>query len=827
MTTVHRFVAFTMLLLSLALAPLNITHAAPSAPPAVNGFWPGEGPPGTFVFVFGGNFDLTPGATKVSANGVNAALVQVVDPNLLIFMLPSGNTTGPIRVTTALGSANSATNFGTSTALGITGIWQPEGPPGSIVFVFGAGFVPGQTQVALNGQNAPLMQVVAPGLLLFVVPPDATTGTITVNTPSGVVVSVDLFAVLRSGTVTLIHAGDIHGHLVPRPNVRSDGTGKLEGGLARMYTVIKQVRANSMLGSTDTSLLINTGDTLQGSGEALFTRGQAMIDVLNLFGFDAHAPGNWDFLYGPARFEETFKGTASTPPLANWNALGSNLYYTNQFDDTAVCAAKATDPATGTLRPLKRVLPTYKIKYVGKLKVGILGFTTARAINAIGPIVTGGYMFTDGQIEYPCYIDVLRNKEKVDLLVMISELEMARDIQLAKSFPGMDVILNADMHERTTQPIVVHHADGTETVIVEEGQDGTMLGEIKVNTKFRKLSDWRWTPHIITSDISEDNTIASKVAVVRKPFLKKTFVPGQQVTVGGNITTLRRPVDEVIAYTNVDLHRSNFVDEDMPGVVEGSSHDLLADAMRWAAGSEAAAIRGFRYGTHIPAGWPITMEDIFHYIPVAPKLGRSPKACGGDFKTQVENSSAGTFNPDPNLWTGGWMFGYSGVTFDLDACGGFAGDGTTERGSNIKLNGVLVNTTDQYNKTTLTCDIGPEYTNTGYWFADDPTTVNNCNPCRGRLIQLITNDLQVVDLVPGAPLPDNASLLDITEAVVMYLRAPASEVRGGLPGIGGTVTANNLPLHRLTVKRLPTINPYPFKVIQPLDGATPATCPPL
>jgi hypothetical protein len=45
---------------------------------------------------------------------------------------------------------------------------------------------------------------------------------------------------------------------------------------------------------------------------------------------------------------------------------------------------------------------------------------------------------------------------------------------------------------------------------------------------------------------------------------------------------------------------------------------------------------------------------------------------------------------------------------------------------------------------------------------------------------------------------------------------------------GETSTAGNLPLHRITVKRLPTINPYPFKVIiQPLNGSSAATCPPL
>ena len=617
-----------------------------------------------------------------------------------------------------------------------------------------------------------------------------------------------------SGEVTLIHTGDIHGHLVARPNVRSDTTGRMEGGVARMYTVIKNIRKDSTKNGVNRSLLINTGDTLQGSGEALFTRGQAMVDVLNLFKIDAHAPGNWDFLYGPARFEEVFIGTNGNAPLAPWNAMASNLYYTNQFDSTAACGI-----ADASGNKFKRVLPAYKIKQVGKVKVGILSFTTARAIAAIGAKVTANYQFTDGKTELPCYIAALRNQEKVDLVVMISEMEVARSIKLTEAYPGVDVVLSSDMHEETTKPIVT----ATGTIIVEEGQDGTMVGEMELEIQNGKLVEWEWKRHIITDAIPEDRTVAAKVAEVRKPFVSATFVTGQQVTVGGNTTTLMRPVDETIAYTQVPLHRSNFMDEDMPGVVEGSSHNLIADAMRWAAATDAAAIRGFRYGTHIPTGWPITMQDIYHYIPIASKLGKSPKACGADLKVQVENSTLGVFNADPTAWVGGWMFGYSNVSFELDACAGSLNDGATDRGTNIKVGGVLINTTDKYSPTTKVCASGNSpYSVGGYWFADDPTTINNCNPCRGRLIQVITNDLQVIDLVPGAPLPDSNTLLDVTEAVVKYLRAPAAQ-----GGIEGLVTANNLPLHRITVKRLPTINPYPFKVVQPLNGATAATCPSL
>jgi len=652
-------------------------------------------------------------------------------------------------------------------------------------------------------------------------------------------------ATAGSDDLTLIHTGDIHGHLVPRPNLRSDAKGhSLEGGVARMYTKISEIRTQS-----PNSLLINTGDTLQGSGEALFSRGRAMIDVLNLFGFDAHAPGNWDFLYGTSRFEETFKGSSTAPPLANWGALSANLYNTSQPDSNSNTLCAATIGG----KKYQRVLPPYTIKQVGKVKVGILGMTTARAIAAVGTTVTQNYAFTDAKTEVPCLVDRLRNVDKVDAVVMISELEMARDIQIAETLsPAPDVILNSDMHERTTAPIVVKRADGSQTLIVEEGQDGTVVGQLKLQIKNGKVTKWHFNQHVITDDYAEDPVIAAKVTEARAPYVAGTFVPGQTVTVGGNTTMLMRPVDEVIATTLVDLHRSNFVDEDMPGVVEGTSHDLIADAMAAIGQAQSASIRGFRYGTHVPAGWGITMEDIYHYIPIAAKLGRTDKACGADLKFAIENSIHNTFHFDPTQWAGGWMFGYSGLNYDVDACSGFVGgaegpivntlspltvanratygDWKTAHGTNIKVGGQSIDDHQVYDgraasPTFQKCldmsdNASDGYTVTGYWYADDPTTINNCNPCRGRAVQVVKTDGTIVQVAgPGAPatLPNSLEVMDITEAVVKYLRE----------NLNGVVTADNLPIHRLTVKRLPTINPYDFDVVQPLRGAQAATCPPL
>ena len=112
------------------------------------------------------------------------------------------------------------------------------------------------------------------------------------------------------------------------------------------------------------------------------------------------------------------------------------------------------------------------------------------------------------------------------------------------------------------------------------------------------------------------------------------------------------------------------------------------------------------------------------------------------------------------------------------------------------------------------------YTVTGYWYADDRATINNCNPCRGRTVQVVKTDGSIVQVAgPGAPAtpPNSLEVMDITEAVVKYLRE----------NLSGVVTEANTPSHRLTVTRLPTINPYSFKQIQPLKGASSATCPAL
>ena len=127
------------------------------------------------------------------------------------------------------------------------------------------------------------------------------------------------------------------------------------------------------------------------------------------------------------------------------------------------------------------------------------------------------------------------------------------------------------------------------------------------------------------------------------------------------------------------------------------------------------------------------------------------------------------------------MFGYSGASYDLDASQPYY-----NRGSNIRVNGELINPTDT--------SVRP-YSVAGYWFTDDPATINNCGACTGN-----GGTIEVVKDASGNP-------LDSTEIVVNYLQT--------LPG-----RTANPALHRITLLRPLPPPLFGFKEMQPLRGAT-------
>jgi len=480
-----------------------------------------------------------------------------------------------------------------------------------------------------------------------------------------------------TGGVTLIHMGDLHGHLIPHPSVRSDSEGQYEGGVARIYTLIEQIRD----AHPQQTLLVNTGDTLHGGAEVLFTQGAAIIGVLNEFGIDAYAVGNWDYVYGTDKFLKYFVGAQAT---ANWHPIIANLYYDH---------CPGAEDKTG-----QRPVVPYLIKTVNGLRIGIIGLTSERGPQAGDPMITQGLKFTDGKAEYARYVKEVR-AQNVDLVVVISELGLHENLTLADQIPGADVILSSDKHEVTPKPLVSRQG----TLVLEQGMDGQVVGELSVTVVHGIVTDTKYVSHRITEKIQENPRIAAMVEAVRAPLVAGAhFRPGA-IKNPFSGAALRLPIDTVIGQTRVALYRSNFSDELMPAVVEGSSHDFLADAFRVMTGAQLGSITGFRYGTVVLPG-PIKLEDLYHFMPVGAQIAKG-ELTGAQIKKTLEGQPQGDIGRRGE-WGNGWLAGYSGLTADFNPA---APQG--RRVSNIRIGGKLLNPDSSYTVGGFYYDLVPNLIN--------------------------------------------------------------------------------------------------------------------
>jgi S-sulfosulfanyl-L-cysteine sulfohydrolase len=390
--------------------------------------------------------------------------------------------------------------------------------------------------------------------------------------------------------------------------------GKL-GGFAHLKTLIDRLRSDV---GPERSLLLDGGDSWQGTGQANTLHGADMVEAANLLGIEAMT-GHWEFTYGEAALRnnlERFKG----------EFLAQNVYLT---EEAAFNDAKAFDPASG------RVFKPAMIKEIGGYRVAVIGQAFPYVPVAHPKRFTPDWTFGIRDDELQKLVSGLRSGDKVDAVVLLSHNGMDVDLKLAGRVTGIDVILGGHTHDAVPQPIAVTNAGGT-TLVTNAGSSGKFLGVLDLELAKGKVSDARYRLLPVFSELLKPDPATQ--ALIQK--MREPHAAGY--------------AEKIATADRLLYRRGNFF---------GTVDQLICDALRSELDAEIALSPGFRWGSSMLPGQPVTMEDVLSETAITYPETYVQSLTGGQIKDILEDVCDNLFNADPYYQQGGDMVRVGGMTY--------------------------------------------------------------------------------------------------------------------------------------------------------------------
>jgi S-sulfosulfanyl-L-cysteine sulfohydrolase len=403
------------------------------------------------------------------------------------------------------------------------------------------------------------------------------------------------------------------------------------GGFAHLATLVKQLKAGR-----PGSLLLDGGDTWQGSATALWTDAQDMVDACKLLGVDVMT-GHWEFTYGMERVKEIvekdFKGKI--------DFVAQNVK-TNDFGDP--------------------VFAPYVIRNINGVPVAIIGQAFPYT-----PIANPRYMVADWSFgiqddNLQKMVDEARGKG-AQVVVVLSHNGMDVDLKMASRVRGIDAIFGGHTHDGVPVAIPVANAGG-KTLVTNAGSNSKFLGLMDFEVKGGKVVDFRYKLlPIFANQLPADPAMDALITKVRTPYEAK--------------------LAEKLAITDGLLYRR--------GNFNGSWDQLICDALIDVQGADLAFSPGFRWGTSLLPGDVITRELLMDQLAITYPYATLTPMSGAMIKTVLEDVADNLFNPDPYYQQGGDMVRVGGLTYTCAP-----GEKMGSRISDLRLKGQLIDADKQY-----------------------------------------------------------------------------------------------------------------------------------
>ena len=405
------------------------------------------------------------------------------------------------------------------------------------------------------------------------------------------------------------------------------------GGYAHLSTLVKRLRQS--YGDTDRSLLLDGGDTWQGSATAYWTRGKDMVEASNLLGVDVMT-GHWEFTY---KDEEVLENIEAF----NGEFVAHNVKVN---EDALFDGAPAYDEDEGyAFKP-------YTIKAMGEHRVAVIGqaFPYTPIANPKRFIPDWTFGIQAQELQY--LIDEIKETEQPDAIVLLSHNGMDVDIKLASSVAGLDVILGGHTHDGMPQPVKVKNTAGT-TLVTNAGSNGKFVGVLDLELGKGHVKDFRYTLLPVFSNYLEaDAEMAQFIDDVRAPYESQ--------------------LAEILAVSSDLLYRR--------GNFNGTFDQVICDALRTVNGAQISLSPGFRWGTSVLPGQDITFEHVMDQTCITYPETYTRDMTGADIKAVLEDVSDNIFNLDPFYRQGGDMVRLGGMDYVCDPIAKFG-----ERISNMTL----------------------------------------------------------------------------------------------------------------------------------------------
>ncbi len=406
------------------------------------------------------------------------------------------------------------------------------------------------------------------------------------------------------------------------------------GGFAHLKTLVDQIRAQR----PNRTLLMDSGDTWQGSATALWTKGQDMVDACRMLGVEIMT-GHWEFTYGIDRVHELVKQLEG-----DIDFVAQNVMLT---EDAQFSEKPAFDLESG------QVFKPYTMREVNGIRVAIIGqaFPYTPLANPRYMIEDWSFGIRDEQAQR--FVDEVRGKG-AQVVVILSHNGMDVDLKMASRVTGADVILGGHTHDGMPKPSIVANKGG-KTLVVNSGSNTKFLSVLDLKVDNGKVQDYRFHMlPVFANLLPADPAMIKHIETVRAPFKSR--------------------LEEPLAVTESTLYRR--------GNFTGPYDQVIVEALMEVRGADIAFSPGFRWGTSLLPGDTITMDRLMDQTGITYAKSTLTEMSGELIKNILEDIADNLFNPDPYYQMGGDMVRIGGLKYTIDPTQKIG-----KRLSNLELNG--------------------------------------------------------------------------------------------------------------------------------------------